>query len=143
MTLKEQELKLEKERQAYLLRLDSALISLPRSVLNKICNGVGAGKGTFSFIRPPQDIEQVFYLASRKHDLAYEMGGTDLHKLWADLELFSSINTCAYLFKSPIAWMHYKIWAVSCFLAVRIFGNKAFNYRERPLTSLELMQKYK
>jgi len=86
-------------------------------------NGCG-GKG--SFINPP---EFLFHASCNKHDELYSIGGTEADRRRADDKFYELMLKDTERSRGFDRY-YFKVWAYAYYKAVRIFGNRYFNYHE-------------
>lgn len=113
-------------RMEYLRRVDNAFQTLP---LGEICNGVGSKLIWLRIFQCPSDIAELFREAADWHDVAYYVGGGRVEKMYADTEFFNQMMEAVY--EVECGWLarwRLRLWAYTCYTAVRLGGELAFNW---------------
>jgi hypothetical protein len=89
---------------------------------NSLSNGCG-GKG--SWIKVPNFI---FEASCNKHDIGYGLGGNEASRFECDGKFFIMMIKDTFKVKGWFKRFYYQLWAFVYFLAVRLKGNKFYNY---------------
>ena len=95
----------------------------------KDVNGCGCGSGLLKYFKPPY--AHYFKSCCNAHDAAYDAGGTENDRAYADRWLYRHMVKLANEYEdSPekITWLVFV--AFLYYTCVRIFGRKYFNYKK-------------
>ena len=119
------------EPNEHINRCYQVLEELTPAQLAILWNGVGSSQPVISFFKPPRWIMELFAEASKFHDVAYYIGGTDEHQELVDREFaercFGRTMNLGWLKRWRALW-----WVKTDDDILRNFGSLAFTRRDRP-----------
>lgn len=108
--------------------------------LGALWNGVGSSYPLLRWADDliPKKYKRCMLNASKYHDVAYYLGGTEAHRKVAD-ELFYRVtldSMCLRLLPEELKYA--KMWDNLAYYVLRFGAQASFDYRDKPLTIAEL-----